>query len=97
MRASRHRSSRNGCSFTIRAQLVRAVFAHVSRVCPPQTNQVGTVLLNQSQVTAHNRSQLLITDHCLLGEGSGGGLRSISVGAAIDRAPFLPTARTAKK
>ena len=27
----------------------------------------------------------------------GGGLRSISVGTAIDRAPFLPTARTAKK
>ena len=27
----------------------------------------------------------------------GGGRRSISVGTAIERAPFLPTARTAKK
>ena len=40
---------------------------------------------------------LSLTDHCLLGEGSGGGRRSISVGTAIERAPFLPTARTAKK
>ena len=29
--------------------------------------------------------------------GSGGGLRSISVTTAIERAPFFPTARTAKK
>ena len=29
--------------------------------------------------------------------GSGGGLRSISVGTAMERAPFLPTGRTAKK
>ena len=29
--------------------------------------------------------------------GKGGPLRSISVGTAIDRAPFFPTARTAKK
>jgi hypothetical protein len=29
--------------------------------------------------------------------GIGGGLRSISVTTAIERAPFFPTARTAKK
>ncbi len=39
----------------------------------------------------------LAADHCLLGDGNGGGRRSISVGTAIERAPFLPTARTAKK
>ena len=37
------------------------------------------------------------TVHCFVPVGNGGGRRSISVGAAIDRAPFLPTARTAKK
>jgi hypothetical protein len=35
--------------------------------------------------------------YCLGAVGSGGGRRSISVGAAIDRAPFFPTDRTAKK
>ena len=37
----------------------------------------------------------LITSHYFVGPG--GGLRSISVGTAIDRAPFFPTARAAKK
>src|ERR1700732_3026149 len=31
------------------------------------------------------------------GLGGGGGRRSISVGTAMERAPFFPTARTAKK
>ena len=37
------------------------------------------------------------TVHCFVPVGNGGGRRSISVGTAIDRAPFFPTARTAKK
>jgi hypothetical protein len=35
--------------------------------------------------------------YCFGALGSGGGRRSISVGTAIDRAPFFPTDRTAKK
>jgi hypothetical protein len=46
---------------------------------------------------ACSRYKLLTTDHCLVPAGSGGGRRSISVGTAIERAPFFPTARTAKK
>jgi len=44
-----------------------------------------------------SRYRPLITDHCLLGEGSGGGRPFHFRGTAIERAPFLPTARTAKK
>ncbi len=35
--------------------------------------------------------------YCFVPAGRGGGRRSISVGTAMERAPFLPTARTAKK
>ena len=35
--------------------------------------------------------------YCLLGASGGCGRRPISVGTAMERAPFLPTARTAKK
>jgi len=35
--------------------------------------------------------------YCFVPVGIGGGRRSISVATAIDRAPFFPTARTAKK
>jgi len=35
--------------------------------------------------------------YCFVPAGNGGPRRSISVGTAIDRAPFFPTARTAKK
>ena len=35
--------------------------------------------------------------YCFVPVGMGGGRRSISVATAIDRAPFFPTARTAKK
>jgi len=35
--------------------------------------------------------------YCFGCDGNGGTRRSIPVGTAIDRAPFLPTERTAKK
>jgi hypothetical protein len=41
--------------------------------------------------------QLVFATYCFVPAGSGGGRRSISVGTAMERAPFLPTARTAKK
>src|SRR5262245_4411385 len=43
------------------------------------------------------RSAALDPLHYLVGVGPGGGRRSISVETAIERAPFLPTERTAKK
>src|SRR5436305_2246820 len=56
-----------------------------------------TVLLDKltcGPVPNHSRTRI---DYWLLRVGPGGARRSISVGTAIERAPFLPTERTAKK
>jgi hypothetical protein len=50
-----------------------------------------------AQMMAHKRGQGGSALEVLGVFGGGGGRRFISVGTAIDRDPFLPTARTAKK